>query len=94
MFLVCSDKHRYYIIILQLFNRIDINTPGIFSRKNSKLRNLKKNAQIKKKMPKQFISSWGEGNLIFCCMGSRENYFGSVGRQSNNNNPQFKVRHI
>ena len=47
MFLVCSDKH--YMIILQLINRIDINTPGTFSRKNSKLRNLKKNAQIKKK---------------------------------------------
>ena len=24
---------------------------------------------------------YGEGNLIFCCAGSRENYFGSVGRQ-------------
>ena len=55
MFLVCSDKH--YMIILQLINRIDINTPGTFSRKNSKLRNLKKNAQIKKKMLKQIISS-------------------------------------
>ena len=28
----------------------------------------------------------GEGNLIFCCKGSWENYFGSVGRQNNNNN--------
>ena len=24
----------------------------------------------------------GEGNLIFCCTGSRENYFWSVGRQN------------
>ena len=55
MFLVCSDKH--YMIILQLINRIDINTPGTFSRKKLKLRNLKKNAQIKKKMLKQIISS-------------------------------------
>ena len=37
----------------------------------------------------------GEGNLIFCCTGSRENYFGSVGRQNNNNtNPKFQGRHI
>ena len=35
----------------------------------------------------------GEGNLIFCCTGSRENYFGLVGRQ-NNNNLKFQGRHI
>ena len=28
----------------------------------------------------------GEGSLIFCCTGSQENCFGSVGRQNNNNN--------
>ena len=27
----------------------------------------------------------GEANLIFCCTGFRQNYFGSVGRQNNNN---------
>ena len=33
--------------------------------------------------------------LIFCCTGSRENYFGSVGRQNiNNNNPKFQGGHI
>ena len=31
----------------------------------------------------------GEGNLIFCCMGSQESYFRSVGQQNNNNNPKF-----
>ena len=31
---------------------------------------------------------FGEGNLIFCCAGSRENYIGLVGRQ--NNNPKFQ----
>ena len=36
----------------------------------------------------------GKGNLIFCCTGSRENYFGSVGRQNYNNNPKFQGRHI
>ena len=25
----------------------------------------------------------GEGNLIFCCTGSRKNYFGSVGMSKN-----------
>ena len=28
----------------------------------------------------------GKGNLIFCCTVSRESNFGSVGRQSHNNN--------
>ena len=35
----------------------------------------------------------GEGSLIFCYMGSQENYFGSVGRQ-NNNIPKLQGRHI
>ena len=35
----------------------------------------------------------GKGKLIFCCTGSRENYFGSVGQQKNNNNPKFQGRH-
>ena len=35
-----------------------------------------------------------EGNSIFCCVGSRENYFGSVGQQDNNNNPTFLDRHM
>ena len=30
-------------------------------------------------------------NLVICCMGSRENYVGSV---SNNNNPKFPDQHI
>ena len=34
----------------------------------------------------------GKGNLIFCCTGSRENYFGSVSQQ--NNNPKFQGRHV
>ena len=34
-----------------------------------------------------------EGNLTFCCMGTRENYFGSVGRQNDNNNPKLLGRH-
>ena len=34
------------------------------------------------------------GNLIFCCMGSRENYFGSVSWQNNDNNPKFQGRYI
>ena len=34
----------------------------------------------------------GEGNLIFCCMGSQESYFGSVGRQ--NNKSKFQGRQI
>ena len=36
----------------------------------------------------------GEGNLIFCCMGSQESYVGSIGWQKNNNNPQFQGWHI
>ena len=40
------------------------------------------------------IALLGEGNLIFCCMGSRENCFKSVGLHNNNNNPQFKGRQI
>ena len=36
--------------------------------------------------------SWGEGKLIFCCTGSQENYFGSVGWW--NNNPKFQGWHI
>ena len=39
-------------------------------------------------------SNLGEGSLIFCCTGSQKNYFRSVGRQNDNNNPQFKGRHI
>ena len=35
----------------------------------------------------------GEGNLIFCCTGSQENYFELIGGQ-NNNNPEFQGRHI
>ena len=35
---------------------------------------------------------FGESNLIFCCTGSRENYFGLVGRQ--NNNMRFLGQHI
>ena len=35
----------------------------------------------------------GEGNLIFCCTSSRENYFEWVGRQ-NDNNPKFQGRYI
>ena len=35
----------------------------------------------------------GEGNLIFCCMGSQESYVGSIGWQKNNN-PQFQGWHI
>ena len=35
----------------------------------------------------------GEGNLIFCCTGSQENYSELIGRQ-NNNNPEFQGRHI
>ena len=27
----------------------------------------------------------GEGNLILCSMCTQENYFGSIGRQNNNN---------
>ena len=34
----------------------------------------------------------GEGNLIFCCTDSQENYFGSVGRQ--NNDHKFPGRHF
>ena len=32
----------------------------------------------------------GLGNLIFCCTDSRQNYFGLVGWQNNNNNPKFQ----
>ena len=35
----------------------------------------------------------GEGNLIFCCTGSQENFFGLVSQQ-NNDNPKFQVQHI
>ena len=31
-----------------------------------------------------------KANLIFCCTGSRENYFGSVCRSANNNNSKFQ----
>ena len=34
----------------------------------------------------------GEGNLIFDCTGSRDNYFESAGRQ--NDNPKFQCQHI
>ena len=40
-----------------------------------------------------FKTLLGEGNLIFCCTGSRENYFGLV-CWKNNNNPKFQRRHI
>ena len=36
------------------------------------------------------LTIYGEVNLIFCCTGSRENYFRTFGRQ-NNNNPKFRV---
>ena len=36
----------------------------------------------------------GLGNLIFCCTDSRQNYFGLVGWQNNNNNPKFQDYHI
>ena len=36
----------------------------------------------------------GEGNLIFCCTGSWENYFRSASQQNSNNNPQFKGQQI
>ena len=29
------------------------------------------------------------GNLIFCFTGSQENYFGLVGLQNDNKNPEF-----
>ena len=45
-------------------------------------------------MKKAFCLRLGEGNLIFCGTGSRENYLGFVGQQNNNNNPQFKGWHI
>ena len=32
-----------------------------------------------------------KGNLIFCCMDSRENYYGLGGQE--NNNPNFQGRH-
>ena len=32
-----------------------------------------------------YYTRLGKGNLIFCCTGSRENYFRSFGRQNNNN---------
>ena len=35
------------------------------------------------------IGKLDEGNFIFCCMGSQENYFGSVGRE-NDNNPKYQ----
>ena len=58
---------------------------GVFESDLKTLQNLRsENRQIIK----------GEGNLIFCCTGSRENYIGLVGRQSNNNNPQFQGRRI
>ena len=34
-----------------------------------------------------------KGNLIFCCTGSQENYFGLVGWQKIYNNPKFQGRH-
>ena len=40
------------------------------------------------------VFSLGEGNLIFCCTDSQENYFGSFSQQNNNNNSKFKVEHI
>ena len=35
----------------------------------------------------------GEGNLIFCCTGSRDSYFGLVDRQNIDNNLNFQGRH-
>ena len=29
------------------------------------------------------FSTLGKGNLVFCCMGSQDNYFGLVSRQNN-----------
>ena len=36
----------------------------------------------------------GDDNFIFCCTGSRDDYFGSVGWQNINNNLKFQGRHI
>ena len=32
--------------------------------------------------------------LIFCYAGSRENYFGSIGQQNDNNNRKFQHPHV
>ena len=49
-------------------------------------------------MKKQEKHLLGEGNLIFYCTGSQENYIGLIGPQNNNdnnnNNPKFQGRHI
>ena len=47
-----------------------------------------------KKKVDQYWKALGEGNLIFCGANSRENFFGSLGRQINNSNPKFQGRHI
>ena len=47
------------------------------------------NVYYQENRKKLFMKALGEGNLIFCCTDSRENYFGSVGRQNNNNDPKF-----
>ena len=39
---------------------------------------------------KIFMYLLGGGNLIFCGAGIRENYFGLIGRQNNNNIPKFQ----
>ena len=36
----------------------------------------------------------GEANFICYCTSSRENYFGSVGWQKNNNNSKFQGQHM
>ena len=38
-----------------------------------------------------YILHLGEGNLIFCCTSSWENYIGSVGQPNNNNPISFRV---
>ena len=34
--------------------------------------------------------NFGKGDLLFCCTGSCENYFGLVGRQKNNSDPNIQ----
>ena len=60
--------------------------------------NLKSYKVLKHKITQQcsrlnLLSLLDESNLIFCCMGSRGNYFWLVDQQ-NNNNPQFQSQHI
>ena len=50
---------------------------------------------MKPKLKPDFIYALGEGNLIFCCTGSQENFLRSVGRQNNKKkNAKPQGRHI